>query len=330
MRARLRPARRPRRHEPGAHPARLHQGVHQRARSSTTCRRASVAAHERVRATATCCWSRAPAMPAWARSIGLSNAAGGAHARGARGHRQRGRRRPADRRDRAQPRPVRAPRRGGRGRGRQQGGCRRSPDAARHPCAKGWPATASSCWACCPTGRCSRTQRCRCSSSRCPARCSSRGPTWIGSSSTWPSAPCSRATCIERIGPGQPADRARRPRRTSSTRSSRPTAPRVQGGEAGIFARRQQVFGRASRDARPGRARRAWSSPAATGRAARAGGHSRRRLFALAVDAGHLRGGVARSTTCSSRPIPPIARRSSSARARRGAPRRRSRARVFQ
>ena len=68
--------------------------------------------------------------------IGLSNAVVARHARCAGDHRQRGRRRPADRRDRPQRVALRAPRRRGRRRDRQQGrpgrpaGDRRGPASA--------------------------------------------------------------------------------------------------------------------------------------------------------------------------------------------------------
>ena len=124
MRDGLRPDRPDAGDEPGPHPARLHQGLHQRRRRRGP-RRADPGGPRPARRT-----------PRHRADRGHRPRRGrGGHrpvergrrgdARGAGGHRQRGRRRPADRRDRAQRQPLRGPRRPGRRGDRQQGRPRR-------------------------------------------------------------------------------------------------------------------------------------------------------------------------------------------------------------
>ena len=146
-------------HEPGPHPARLHQGLHRR-RGRRGPRRADPGRPRDVRSGP----RRAPH-----RGHGPRRRRRGHRAveRGRRGdarragdHRQRGRRRPADRRDRAQRRALRASRRAGRRRDRQQGRRRRrSPGIGRGPRARPRACTASRCSACCRTGRSCPTRR---------------------------------------------------------------------------------------------------------------------------------------------------------------------------
>ena len=106
----LRPARAAPADEPGPHPARLHQGVHRgRGRRGPA---GPDPGRPRARSpTATSCSSRAPATPGVGRGHRAVERRRRGAARRAGGHRLRGRRRPADRRDRAQRVALRAPRR---------------------------------------------------------------------------------------------------------------------------------------------------------------------------------------------------------------------------
>ena len=135
---------------------------------------------------------------------------GGGDARRAGGHRQRGRRRPADRRDRAQRLALRA-RTASRSPARSS---TRSIDAQPgigDPASAASRATASRCSACCRTGRSSRTRRSAWSSRASTARCSTRARTSTGSSAASRSGRWSPSHMLERIGPGSlvivPGDR---------------------------------------------------------------------------------------------------------------------------
>ena len=147
----LRPARPTGRHQPGAHPAGLHQGVHQRPRWSRTCPRASGRRGERVAVDRDVLLVEGTGHAGVGSVIDLSNADVAGMLGRPRGHRQRGWGRSADRRDRAQPRPLHAPRGRGRRRRRQQGRPRRPPNPGRRPASRAWRSTASSCSASCPT-----------------------------------------------------------------------------------------------------------------------------------------------------------------------------------
>ena len=126
--------------------------------------------------------------------IGLSNARRGGDAGGAGHHRQRGRRGPADRRDRAQPRPVRAARRAGAGGGGQQGQRRGQPGPARGAAA-GPGAARDRADRLHPVQR-AAGQSVAGADRHAPARRAAgrRGDGRRRSSARWPSAPCGPTT----------------------------------------------------------------------------------------------------------------------------------------
>ena len=110
------------------------------------------------------------------------------------GHRQRGRRRPAHRRDRPQRSALRAARRAPCRRRRQQG--RRSTPTPHSPtcCAAGLARHGIQLLGTLPYRPILSTPPWRCSSSRCTVSSCIRATTWTGPSSTSPSATCSHAT----------------------------------------------------------------------------------------------------------------------------------------
>ena len=134
----VRPRRRLRQHEPGPHPARVHEEVH-RGRGGRGPRGADPGRPRHVpdrQRHAPDRGHRARRRRCGHRPVERGR---GRDARGAGDHRQRGRRRPADRRDRPERLALHGPRRAGRGRDRQQGRSRRPARDRRGPRARPRP-----------------------------------------------------------------------------------------------------------------------------------------------------------------------------------------------
>ena len=215
MKQRLRPARAARPDEPGPHPARVHPGLHR-----GPGRRGPAGPHPgrpcRVRRR-----SRHPAHRGHRPRRGRRRHRAvecrrGGDARRARGHRLGGRRRPPDRRDRAQRGAVRA---GTASASPGRSSTRSTSTRSRispGPWNAGSPATASRCSASCRTGRSCRTRPWRWSSRASTARPSTPGRTSTRSSAASRSGRWSRSTCSSASGRESlvivPGDRSRRHR----------------------------------------------------------------------------------------------------------------------
>ena len=188
------------------------------------------AAHARVRAIATSCSSRGPAMPGSGRSSGCRTPSSPAMLGAPAVIVSRGRRRPADRRDRAQRVAVRAPRRArSPARSSTRSTSTPSPGSPGRSSAAS-PATASRCSASCRTGRSCRTRPSAMvlegvhgETHPCRARTSTRSSAAIAIGAMEPEH------MLERIGPRSlvivPGDR-----RTSSRRSSARATDGADGG----------------------------------------------------------------------------------------------------
>ena len=112
-------------------------------------------------------------------------------------------------------------------------------------CATAWPAMASSCSGCCRTGRCCPTRRWRCSWSRCKGEQLSESDDLDRVIEHVAIGAMQPRHLIERVGPGSllivPGDRTDVIHAVVAANR----AARAKGETRRIFARRQQLFGRA-------------------------------------------------------------------------------------